>query len=308
MPVVEGERLLALFPHRFENVLLDRADCPLVPGGTAGSASVRLAEGDKQGRDIFLYRHAGEWFLISPAACEFVALASICVLKPDLDPAEICFFSTISNVQFAGRVAVAGGLSAAVTRHKDRGPFKRFSGVVTGTGGRIAECEIMAYALKPGAETDATSGGKRSTPPEKAMNEPVDKRLFDEKSPAMVFADAVTAYDAAASVLTTRYTYPASHPLTKGHFPGNPVMMGILQWTAVEDAARLLAARAALTGEVAFSAEILRPDGTLIADVKDLVLAFGDGPPLTKSLSRIGFRGMVKPLEEIYIRVRVRGE
>ena len=124
----------------------------------------------------------------------------------------------------------------------------------------------------------------------------------------MVFADAVTAYDPAAPALTTRYTYPANHPLTKGHFPGNPVMMGVLQWAAVEDAARLLAAKAALTGDVAFTAEILRPDGTLIADVKDLVLAFGDGPPYTRSLSRIGFRGMVKPLEEIHIRVRVRGE
>ena len=44
------------------------------------------------------------------------------------------------------------------------------------------------------------------------------------------------------------YTYPNDHPCTKGHFPNNPVMMGVMQLTGVEDACLALAQQQKFTG------------------------------------------------------------
>ena len=303
MPLITGDELHKLFPHRAENILVDKVECPLTPGGTEGSAWLNLARGDKAGRDIFLYEADGKSCLLSPLACEYIALASICVLAPDLQSGDICFFSTISNVKFNGRVGVAAGLTAKVNRQKDRGPFKRFSGAVSGKTGELVSADIMAYALQPDAADASTGGTKRLEIPDTSMNEAVDKAVFAEKSKWMVFVDAITGFNKETLTLTAKHVYPPNHPLTKGHFPGNPVMMGVTQWIAVEDAARLLAKRAGLSGMVTVSGEIIRADGTLVADMKDLVLEMGKGAPVTKSLSRIGFRGMVKPGEEIFVRV-----
>ncbi|MBN1809160.1 MAG: hypothetical protein JW909_08830 [Planctomycetes bacterium] len=304
MPVVEDEKLLSLFPHRAENILVDKVDCPLVPGGMKGTAWLRLTRGDGTGREIFTYKTDGAEYLLSPVACEFIALAGICVIKPDLSEDEICFFSTISNVEFTGRVRINGRLTASVERLKDRGPFKRFAGAVSDDTGELAHGDTMAYAVKTGTG-GADIPGKAGQPPETPMDEPVNKALlFPDKPAAMVFADAVTDRDADSMTITTRFIYPEDHPLTKGHFPGNPVMMGVAQWIAVEDAARLLAAAAGgLNGRHTFAAELVRPDGTLVADVKKLVLDFSEPVPETCSLSRISFRGMVRPGEPVYVRV-----
>ena len=52
---------------------------------------------------------------------------------------------------------------------------------------------------------------------------------FASKSPGMTFVDAYHPLDDPNEFLFS-YKYPSSHPLIQGHFPGNPVMMGVCQW------------------------------------------------------------------------------
>ena len=149
MPLVSGEELLELFPHRARNVLIDKADVPLEPGGQNGTGWLEISPGDAAGRDVILYEADGVRFILSAFAAECIALGSICVLAPDLNPGDVCFFSTISSVEFSARVPAEEPLRVEVNRQKDRGPFKRFQGSVLrdGSSEKVASADIMAYTL-----------------------------------------------------------------------------------------------------------------------------------------------------------------
>jgi 3-hydroxymyristoyl/3-hydroxydecanoyl-(acyl carrier protein) dehydratase len=52
----------------------------------------------------------------------------------------------------------------------------------------------------------------------------------------MVFVDEVSHLNLDDPTALLRYTYPQDHPFVEGHFPGNPIMMGITQWIGCADA------------------------------------------------------------------------
>jgi 3-hydroxymyristoyl/3-hydroxydecanoyl-(acyl carrier protein) dehydratase len=60
----------------------------------------------------------------------------------------------------------------------------------------------------------------------------IDKSAYP-KHPAMVLADRIAILSNDSCIVN--YTYPTDHPLNKGHFPGNPVMMGVMQWMSISD-------------------------------------------------------------------------
>lgn len=309
MPVVSGEKLLELFPHRAGNVLIDRADVPLEPGGQKGAGWLSISPQDPRGRDVILYREDGREYILSPFAAEYIALGSICVLAPDLEPGEVCFFSTISNVEFTGRVPAGETLRVEVDRQKDRGPFKRFQGMVLSDASsrKIASAGIMAYALSAGQmsggreQSAQKSGGKQVEPPSVEDPREIGEDLFAFKKPSMVFAGEIV--NSSGNSLTTRYAYPPDHPFCEGHFPGNPVMMGVTQWQMAEDALTLLARETGLEGEAAASAEVIRSAGELVAELKGLRMDFSSAVPRTLSVKKVAFRDMVRPGEDIFCRV-----
>ena len=304
MAEVAGEALYDLFPHRARNVLVDRVDVPLTPGSQRGTGWLSLSEGDALGRDIVLGSSEEGRYVLSPFAAEYIALTSLCVLKPDLGPHDICFFSTISDVEFSGRLSAAGVLRAEVERQKDRGPFKRFTGRVLDDSSAevLSQADIMAFTLDEEAARSADDkAGKRVEPPTRTCSKPAAADLFSWKTEPMVFADEVV--DLGKDTITTRYVYPGDHPFCEGHFPGNPVMMGVTQWQMAEDAVWLLAREAGLSGRVSASGGVIRPDGELVAEVKGLVVDCGSAPPLTVGLRKIAFRGMVRPGQEVFCRL-----
>lgn len=304
MPLVAGERLLRLFPHRARNVLIDRADVPLEPGSRAGTGWLAIAPADPHRRDLLLYRAGDSLYMLSPFAAEYIALTSICVLAPELPDGKTCFFSTISAVEFSGRVPAGTLLRADVARHKDRGPFRRFSGhiVVDATGRFVCSADIMAYVLDMSeAAGQQPKAGKRLENLKTTARRPLPAGRFQWKQPAMLFASDIC--QSARTSLTTRYVYPADHPFCEGHFPGNPVMMGVAQWQMAEDALCCLAAELGAAGALTASAAIARHTGEIVAELKGLCVDFSVPAPATQSLERIAFRGIVRPGDELFCRV-----
>ena len=126
----------------------------------------------------------------------------------------------------------------------------------------------------------------------------------------MCFVSECCHLDLDTPAATLGYSYPDDHPFTKGHFPGNPVMMGITQWIGASDALDWLAFALIEAGNIDCPAEVTanvvlqRPDGTLVAEVSGLRNSYSrasNGRLLSETVAtkRIGFRDMVKPGDEL---------
>jgi 3-hydroxymyristoyl/3-hydroxydecanoyl-(acyl carrier protein) dehydratase len=319
---IEGRALEEFLPHRGMNLLIDAVRLAGEGDEVRGESTLRVSSGDEQGRDIFLRGRDSDGdtlgrVVMEPALAEHLALNAIYVMSPDMAPVEIAFFSTISKFELLREPAAGERLLSRVKRLRDKGRFRRFDGTVEDEGGgAVARGEIMAYAADPndmgGGET-----GKLVAAPVVAEVRPVDRGLFPWKRPEMVFVDERVGTSEDGTQATFRYTYPSDHPFCPGHFPGNPLMMGVTQWMAACDAAaclaheRLSAGAGSPSGSLRADAEILRETGALVADVRGLVLSFRPGPggvigPVRVEATRkVGFRDLVRPGETIFIRVRI---
>jgi len=142
--------------------------------------------------------------------------------------------------------------------------------------------------------------------------------MFGWKRPEMVFIDERVHLSDDLSEATFRYTYPADHVFCAGHFPGNPIMMGIAQWIAVADAAAWLAFERVGAGIVPppdgrrrADAEIVRETGGLVTEVRGLIFTAevsadgGIGPVRIERTRRVGFRDLVRPGETVFVRIRL---
>ena len=344
---IEGRALEEFLPHRGVNLLIDAVRLAGEGDDARGESTLRVSSGDEQGRDIFLRGRdpdgdAVACVVMEPALAEHLALNAIYVMSPDMAPGEIAFFSAISKFALVREPGAGEKLLSRVRRLRDKGRFRRFDGTVEDeSGGAVARAEIMAYAADPN-ETAKGETGKLVAAPVVGEVHPVDRGLFPWKRPEMVFVDERVGMSADGTQATFRYTYPSDHPFCPGHFPGNPLMMGVTQWMAACDAAvclaheRMSAGHADLhSASLRADAEILRETGALVADVRGLVFAFrpgpvgstassgqrgpvgsttlsgqcgpggGIGPVRIEATRKVGFRGLVRPGETIFIRVRI---
>ena len=106
-----------------------------------------------------------------------------------------------------------------------------------------------------------------------------------------------------------KYKYPTTHPLVKGHFPKNPLMMGVMQWASIEDVALEFCKINNITGsnKIKGNAIITKKDGSIATDIKGFLLDsfvncsdIEDQADIIKT-TKISFRQLVKPEETIYI-------
>jgi 3-hydroxymyristoyl/3-hydroxydecanoyl-(acyl carrier protein) dehydratase len=315
----EGDALEAPIPHRGVNILIDSVKVVSDDGSERGESRLCLASGDARGRDIFLRGSAdGGSVIMEPVFAEHLALSAICVIRSDMEADEIAFFSVISSFKVTREVRSGEHLSAEAVRLRDKGRFRRFHGIVRGEdGSTAAETDIMAYTAAPAPSSERRDSGKLVAPPESGEARRVDPAAFGWKRPEMVFVHERTHLSPDMEQAVLRYVYPADHPFCPGHFPGNPVMMGITQWIAALDAAAWLLferAEAGLAGAGASrwkaDVDILRESGALVAEVKGLVFSGsvtpqGIGPLRVEGTRRVGFRDQVRPGEAIFMRARV---
>ncbi len=318
----QGTALESILPHRGMNLLIDAARTVREGGEVRGQSRLRVAPGDPSGRDIFLCwgddGDGGAGVLPGPALIEHLALNAINVMKPEMGPDEIAFFSLVSGFESARETAPGEALTSEVVRKRDKGNFRRFDGVVRGAdGSAVATAEIMAYAGPP-VVADRRATSKLAAPPVVGKLRPVDKALFPWKPREMVFVDELVDIADDRAEATFRYAYPNDHAFCAGHFPGNPVMMGVTQWIAVADAAAFLALERVEAGEAPpggdlwrADGEIVRESGALVAEVRALVFSSRTrkggpvGPVRIVKTRRVGFRDLVRPDETIFVRVRV---
>jgi 3-hydroxymyristoyl/3-hydroxydecanoyl-(acyl carrier protein) dehydratase len=315
--VVSGKDIEKYLPHRFENVLIDKiqsfADNP---EKLLCVTELTITEHDHQGRNIFLVADQAGKQVYNPCLFpEHLALGALGYLNTIRGSGWAALFSTISNFQHTGEINAGEKMSAKIFLKRGKGAFETFSGkIYNSKGEQIAENDIMAFIVKV-ADAPAPGDGekKKSEPPLKDMSETVDRTKFNDKPKAMFFVDKLVHFDIEKMVMVTSYTYPKEHPFVKGHFPGNPIMMGVCQWMSAGDALDIFAYKLRSSGKgaelVSLTAdiELIKADGTLVTEIKDIRKDYkfqGD-----KVLSRlvttrkIGFRDMVTPGTEIFQRV-----
>ena len=320
--ILEGADLEKVLAHRGRNLIIDRDECFLSGGEPFGRSTLSLQSGDPAGRDIFLRESAsGGRAIMEFAFTEHLALNAICVLESvggGLEEGDLCYFASITNFRTHREVPEGMVARGAVSRKSDKGPFCRFKGEMSvDSGDPVAEADITSFTLH-GSEESPRDMRKAGEVVPAEMSQPVERASFGWKRPDMVFVDEMITFDAAGKTAGFAYTYPGDHPFTIGHFPGNPVMMGITEWMSVSDAVSALVMELGRRGDAApgtyivgCSGELLRDDGTIVTEVKGMKkkLSLGNGgelgPPEILATRRVVFRDIVRPAEPLRVRARI---
>lgn len=294
MPLaLDPKALEAHLPHRGCNLLPDVVevhDC-----GKIARSIATVPRGDVRGREVMGRRDAAGrpcWY--EPFVFEFLALTGIPLLTPRLAPqGQVAVFSSISRVVFNRQVPFGGTLVGHAEITRDRAPFTVFGTWAEIDGQKVLEAEVMS-----GVSTLAEVSGRPPRPLPLPPAEPIAD--FAWKARPVRFVDGVVSWDAATRKIVCSYTYPHDHPFVPGHFPGAPLMMGVTQFAAVADAAWVAACKLGRKACTA-SGSVKRPDGSEVAEIRELALVDDGGVPRVASLRRIAFRDPVRPGDTLLI-------
>jgi len=303
--ILDHRALEAYLPHRGINLMPDQVE--LFDGGTKSRSLTRIPPGDPRGREVFGRRDAeGRVCWYEPFLGELMALTGVSLLHERLAPSgQVAVFSSVSRVVIHGFAPLDAEVVVSTEITRDRGAFTIFSTWAECAGRRIVEAEVMSGVSTLAAILSAAAPAAGGAP----AGEAIDPTALAWKPATMRLADRVVSADAASGRLVTAYTYPVDHPCVPGHFAGGPLMMGMMQWGAVADAAIIAARRFALGSTVVAQGVLRRIDGTEIVDIRDLSLTGCDGPaPRIAATKRIAFRGIVRPGEAVLAEVTVQAK
>ncbi len=320
--VIEGPALEDYLPHRGLNILIDRTTQYAegereAVGGVIALGELTVTDPDPVGRDLFLRRTARDGTaLMEQIMAEHLALVCLASLRTEFETIGRAFFSTISAFRQSRPVPAGTSMTATVFETHRRGAFCSYRGRIAAGRDEVASLDIMAFYAHPelGTEHAGLGGGDKKVgqAPRLEEDRPVDPGRFGWKRPEMIFIQRRVQFNPDERSATYAYVYPHDHPHVPGHFPEQAVMMGIAQWVAAADALYDMACDlCAGAPQVKGSAQVVREDGTIICEVRALELAMdgaaGGGPPVPDLVAtrKVGFRDMVRPGEEIFVRVRM---
>jgi len=288
--------------HRYENLLIDSVEHS---GGDdmSGTLHLTITDNDPLGRDIFFKTLGEDSQLLSTLHMEILALGAIAGTGT-VKEGYMVLFTGISNFEYVHPLTLNTPLKGTFKKLSDKAGFLRYSGETYAGDTLLAKGEMMAFLTPMSTES---SPSKQYDIPEQNRQSTV--ALHEDYIPkSMTLADRL--YHLSDTECVTTYTYPPTHPFTKGHFPGNPIMMGVMQWLSVEDACRSYYSEHNLTGDksISFSAMILRPDGSLVTEIRRCTVTCSQYGEFIDtnivSTKKVSFRNMVKPGEELFIYLR----
>lgn len=307
-PLFSQQDIEAIVPHRYENILIDQVEKGEENGIPTGKLKVTLQAQDRLGRDIFFkQKNNTHKTILVPAIMEILALGSI-VCSDKVNPGFPVLFTSISNFIKYADYALGTPVIGKVKRTKDKGSFMVCAGTLeTESGELLASGDMMAFF--PGPDTKSAEGPKKTLPiPEENHHQALAKNP-EFKNVSMYVCDRSWRYVPETLEFVGQYTYPLDHPFTKGHFPGNPVMMGVMQWMCVEDNCLLLSQLLGKPGNYKLKgqADIMKADGTPVSEIKGFTVqiygAENGTLPQAEMIQtdKIVFRDLVKPGETLFV-------
>ena len=292
-----------LIPHRYENILLDSYS--VSKESQEGDISLLITDHDELGRDIFFHKFQDEYILLPPICLEILALGSI-VIGGGVKPNQDVYFASISNINCVNSIKINTKIQGSVKCISHKAPFYRYQGELSQNNTTVCTGDMMAYISEksddPSEKSESNSSPLSNLP---EFNENFDFKKNKQRHEMMYFIDKIVYKSETACIGS--YFYPENHPLTKGHFPKNPVMMGVCQLQALADT--LLAYVKSLNSEEETikyrckNAELISDKNELIASFKQLELTVYPDQNYCKidTTKKITFRQIMKPGHNIYI-------
>ncbi|MAH80506.1 MAG: hypothetical protein CMP39_02335 [Rickettsiales bacterium] len=304
--VIDQEKIKEHIIHRYENILLDRILVEELDNGK-GDLELCITDNDPLGRDIFLTeRKFKEKVIMTPIFMEIMALAAI-TCSGKVEEGQVVFFTGISQFEKFSELPVGQTNKGFVEKLSEKKGFLKYKGDLKTESGQIAATGSMTAYFMQESEQEGDSATKKTIelPSQKDVI-PLNKSTYP-KQVDMVIANTISVLSDSSCIVN--YTYPTDHPLNKGHFPGNPVMMGVMQWMSVADALTAFLEAQEKDGEcrISCNAVIANQDNVVIAEFKKVeckawinVDGIGNQADIIKT-NRIVFRSMVKPGDTLSI-------
>jgi 3-hydroxymyristoyl/3-hydroxydecanoyl-(acyl carrier protein) dehydratase len=278
--------------HRHENMLLDRVD-------DTGQLELTISPNDPQNRDFFTTYYGPSPSIASTIAMEILALGGI-VSGGKPKPNDMVIFAGILNFTLYEPLPLGVPIIGTTQKVSSKGGFIKYSGELQSHSTRLATGSMLAFITTKSAVNDTVK--RLDSLPETHGGHLVTKDA-SYKNPHLHMIDRYIS-DTETTCLTA-YTFPETHPLTKGHFPGNPIMMGVLQWLTIEDACRHYAMTHFNTASVTITgnATLFKEDSSLVAEVKQFqvkVTHVNTTEALLTQTKRVSFRQMVRPKDTLF--------
>ncbi|MGA0241929.1 MAG: hypothetical protein ACO3K7_02885 [Candidatus Marinamargulisbacteria bacterium] len=302
MTLLTTDHIAKRIPHRYQNLLLDEAQAS---SDDASTFKLTISDNDPMERHLFFYEWNNQTCLPTPLLAEISALACI-VSAGIIKPGTFAYFAAITQFTIQGNPFV-GTDSIIGQTHKissKNGFHKHAFSISNDTAS--ATGNLMAYYDTMG-DTPSTPLPPVNIPPAIAnaqSSPPTSIPAYAFKNPHMTFIDGyylITPEDALYG-----YTYPHDHPLIRGHFPENPVMMGVCQWQMVDDAfTHFLTHTPSTAPQWQLDALIIADNQTAVCELKNVQLSVIDGQhgpqASTTSVKKVMFKQRVSPGEKLFI-------
>jgi 3-hydroxyacyl-[acyl-carrier-protein] dehydratase len=141
------QKLLALLPHRYPFLLIDRIRDVDGDNSAVGIKNVTMNEPHFQGH--FPGRPVMPGVLIVEAMAQ--TAGAICIAKIGGDSPSLVYFMTVDGAKFRKPVVPGDQLEIHVRKLKQRGTIWRFACEAKVDGAKVAEAEISAMMAPPEA-------------------------------------------------------------------------------------------------------------------------------------------------------------
>jgi 3-hydroxymyristoyl/3-hydroxydecanoyl-(acyl carrier protein) dehydratase len=297
MTVLDYTAICDRIPHRYQNMLLDTVT---ITSPDSSDFSLHISPNDTLGRTLFWDNHSPPQ-LPTPLTTEIAALACISS-SGAIKPGYFAYFAGISNFTLTGGPCTADTpIQGATQKRSHRNGFYKHAFTLS-CGDTQARGDLTAFYTQ---EAPSEPNRPDPVPPmhPDALAHPVAIAPFAYKNPHMTFID--TRYTHQSGYALYGLTYSLQHPLTRGHFPGNPVMMGVSQWQMLEDTVTDLHHRSELSAGVwQMDARIVSDTFIPICDMKGMVLSISpQGIVTTIAARKIAFKQRVSPGDRLILEV-----
>jgi 3-hydroxymyristoyl/3-hydroxydecanoyl-(acyl carrier protein) dehydratase len=303
--VINQEEIKQHIIHRHENILLDRIIVDELYNGE-GALELNIQDQDELDRDIFLTEKQNQRVILSPIFMEIMALAAI-TCSGKLADDQVVFFTGISQFEKICDLPANSVCKGHVKKLSQKKGFLKYEGRLETADNQVAATGLMTAYFMDGFQEDNTDSLKRSTEfPTFSAPITIDKQRY-AKQENMMLVDQLSILSDTSCL--TRYTFPTDHPLNKGHFPGNPIMMGVMQWMSIADACTVFLEHTNHNGTINLNcnAIIINQDQIVIAEFKQVeckawinVDGVINQTDIVKT-NRVVFRHTVKPTDTLSI-------